>query len=189
MLRRIRERLFLRRREYRVFSADANQSIAGDTASVEVYDMEHPPPDQLRKMYRAQITVVGTWLMFHRLRKGDAVLLVLREQDTLIGFGWIQRWKPLRREFWWLADRAVGLGPYWTHPSHRGRGVYGRLLARSLDECRRRQWDEIYIWAARTNRSSIRGIEKAGFRPLGTHRVSLYLGGLVRRHTCLDDSG
>ena len=120
--------------------------------------------------------------MFRRLRRDLAVFVALVEAGEMVGTGWIQRWEPMRREFWWLAEDAVALGPYWTHPAHRGRGVYGRLLARSLAECRQRGWNEVYIWAGRENASSIRGIEKAGFRSLGAHRVRVYLNGLYRRH-------
>lgn len=187
MIRRFWRRFVAARRDYCVFTADGTLSVAGDTSAIQVFDREHPPPKELVRCYRERIGARGAWWMFRRLRRSEAVFLALREAGDLAGMGWVQSWKPLRREFWWLAEDAVALGPYWTHPAWRGRGIYGRLLARSLAECRRRGWDEIYIWADKGNASSIRGIEKAGFRALGTHRVRVYLNGLVRRHERVEE--
>jgi L-amino acid N-acyltransferase YncA len=122
-----------------------------------------------------------------RLRRHGAVLLLLRDRNDLAAYGWLQAWAPLRYEFWWLADDAICLGPYWTHPQQRGRGLYGRLLSHSVAECRRRFPRDlpIYIWAESSNAASIRGIEKAGFRSVGLHRVSIGAGGLIRRHESL----
>lgn len=186
LLRRAWRRLVAARREYCVFTADAGLSIAGDTSAIQVYDRQNAPPRELVRRYREQIGARGTWWMFRRLRRDQAVFLALVDAGEMVGTGWVQRWAPMRREFWWLAEDAVALGPYWTHPAHRGRGIYGRLLARSLAECRRRGWDDIYIWADKENASSIRGIEKAGFRALGKHRVRVYLNGLFRRHETVE---
>jgi len=134
------------------------------------------------RLYQRHMGRIRSWPMFNRLRHHGALLLMLVENSELLGFGWLQSGRAMRREFWWLDDHVLCLGPFWTHPAHRGRGVYGRLLGAAVAECRRRGWNRSYIWAQSSNISSIRGIEKAGFAPLGTHRVRTGLLGLVRRH-------
>lgn len=110
-------------------------------------------------------------------------MLSLVERGELVGYGWLQRWASVRHEFWWLADDGICLGPYWTHPEHRGRGVYGRMLRHSLHVAWTRfPGTPLYIWARAENAPSIRGIQATGFRALGLHAVSLYACGFVRRH-------
>ncbi len=181
------ERIIARKREYRVFHAD---SLAlGDASSEEigVYDFSRPPSISLMNRYRAHMGSRSRWLMFRRMKQKEAVLLVLEENGLLAGIGWIQQWRPLLREFWWLANGGVALGPFWTNPELRGRGIYGRLLARAAREAQQRGWHPLFIWAESSNAASIRGIEKAGFESLGTHRVHTYLLGAIRRHYVVED--
>jgi hypothetical protein len=173
----------VRTRKYAVFVASPSRQSAVVDQAVRAYSDADPPPRRVTALYRRHAGALNSLVMLGRLRRGRALLLTLIEDDELLAFGWIQSWKPLRREFWWLDHDGICMGPYWTHTGHRGRGLYGRLLAHSLHECGCRWRDKTwYIWARSDNAPSIRGIEKAGFEPLGIHRVSLYAGGLCRRH-------
>lgn len=183
-LHRILGRLVGRTRVYRVFAADPAQAGSIDP-EIRTFDAAHPPGGAELAAYRRSAGIINSGIMLARLRRQRAVLLTATAGGQLIGYGWLQSWESVRREFWWLADDGVCLGPYWTHPEQRGRGVYGRLLAHSLAECRRRGWTELYIWADAANAASIRGITKAGFRPRGLHEVSVYLCGAIRRHRAL----
>lgn len=182
LVRLLLERVVSCSRTYRVYTKTAAQRRGTRDDQVRIYDAASPPPATVRARYAACVGRLSAWLMFRRLRRHGAVMLALVGDDGLIAYGWIQTWKPLRRQLWWLADDAICLGPYWTHPDHRGRGIYGRLLDHSLDECDRRGFDEVYVWADHDNRSSLRAIEKAGFQPVGTYRVTTRLLGMVRRH-------
>ncbi len=115
------------------------------------------------------------WLnpLYHRLRRGQATLLCIHEGDRIFSYGWVQSWAPFRRKFGWLAEDGVMLGPYWTHPEQRGKGLYGRLLSHSLSLAS--PGKPALIYTHPENRASLRGIEKAGFVPLGTYRVRLLL--------------
>lgn len=182
------ERVIARKREYCVYRAETVSSSDEGGEQIAVYDRAHPPAAQIRDAYRAHLGHRSCWLMFRRMRRGQAVLLVLQKNDLLAGIGWIQHWRPLRHEFWWLEDNGVALGPFWTSPALRGQGIYGRLLARAADEARRRGWKPLSIWAESSNTPSIRGIEKAGFESLGTHRVHTYMLGLIRRHYVVSEA-
>jgi hypothetical protein len=177
--------LIHREREYRVFRRRPEQMGLRD-AQVEVFDVAHPPDETVRGAYRIAAGRASDVLMFGRMRSAGAVLLLLRDEAGLTAFGWLQTWKPLRREFWWLDRDGIGLGPYWTRPDQRGRGLYGRLLSHSLWECDERfRGKPAYVWARSANDASVRGIEKAGFESLGEHEVSVWMGGLIRRHRSL----
>jgi L-amino acid N-acyltransferase YncA len=166
-----------------VYTTDAKQQPAQCSDDVVAYDQASPPPMAVRRSLRRCAGHLGAGLMLGRLRRHGAVLLCRIDGDVMLGYGWIQTWKPLRREFGWLAGAgAVCLGPYWTNPLHRGKGIYGGLLSHSLAECRRRGWRHVYIWAEAHNAASVRGIEKAGFRSLGRHRVTMRWFGLRCRH-------
>ncbi len=72
------------------------------------------------------------------------------------------------------------LGPYWTNPKFRGQGYYGRLLKRSIDLSDKNY--SLIIYANPTNFSSQRGIEKAGFKKIGSYKINL-LFRLFQWHT------
>ena len=182
LIRRLFDRVVGTTRDFCVFTCSAPHGGGAREGGIEVYDSGRMPPQDVRAALQRHTGRVKSRLMLHRMRRHGGMLLTMMEGPKLLGYGWIQTWRPVKREFWWLANDAICLGPYWTHPDMRGRGIYGRLLSRSLFECRRRGWDELYIWAGVDNAPSIRGIEKAGFRSLGRHRVSTYVFGLVRRH-------
>jgi len=181
-LRLICERIAVRRRTYCIYVATPEQPAHIGDERIEVFEHDRPPPADVRRLLGRYMGRLGAGLMLRRLRRVGGLLLIIVEGGDLLAYGWIQEWRAVRREFGWLADDGLCLGPYWTHPSARGQGVYRRMLARSLLECHRRYDKGLYIWARQSNAASLAGIEKAGFRPLGTYHVATYAFGLVRAH-------
>ena len=55
------------------------------------------------------------------------------------------------------------IGPCWTNPSFRGRGIYPYVLQQIVSRVGHRCW----MIVDEKNNSSIRGIEKAGFQRIG----------------------
>lgn len=189
IVRLLFERSVSRSRVYRVYRTGSSQGHGRRDDQVSVYDADSPPLPCVRSKYLHYVGRLRAAPTLWRLRHTRAVMLAMMDGGTMIGYGWLQAMHDLRREFWWLRSHGTCLGPYWTHPEHRGRGIYGRLLAHSLFECHNRAWSDLFIWAEQSNRSSIRGIERAGFVPLGAHRVITRLFGLIRRHETLEDEG
>jgi len=89
---------------------------------------------------------------------------------------------PFLRRYRWLTARGTLLGYFWTAREQRGRGFYGRLL----DHCIAISGDPkkvpVIVYADHRNRSSLRGIEKAGFARLGEYQVTSRLLGLLWTH-------
>ena len=175
----ILERCLVRTRVYCVYKATPGQGAGRRDDRVCAYDATHLPSERVLDLLRCHAGRLGAWLMLRRLRRHGAILLTLMERDEMLGYGWLQSWR--------LADNATCVGPHWTHPDHRRKGLFGCLLAHSLHECHLRGWKELYVWAQESNIASRRGIEKAGFESLGRHRVSIYLFGAIRRHVLLGD--
>ncbi|MFN0135403.1 MAG: GNAT family N-acetyltransferase [Phycisphaerae bacterium] len=181
-IQRVFERAVARRRDYRMFVAVPAQPAIAD-AAIRYFDHASPPPRDVLDWYDHHNGVTGRILMMARLKKQQASLLVLSDDPDPIAYGWLQLGPALRYEFGWLTEPWLCLGPYWTDEQQRGKGAYGRLLTHSLHIYRERfPQHTAYIWAQADNAASIRGIEKAGFTPFGTHRIATYGFGLVRRH-------
>lgn len=112
-------------------------------------------------------------VMAIRMRRGHATLLVLHRGGKVAAYGWLQSWRLFKDKFGPIAQNAVMLGPYYTAPDYRGQGLYGILLAESL---RLAPLDKLpVIFTTPDNQPSLRGIEKAGFKPLGNWRISGWL--------------
>ncbi len=126
---------------------------------VQVFEPGSSVPEQVARvaMPRALLDVMR-W----RFRRGDASLMaVFDDRGDVASYGWIQSWRPFRRRFRKVAREGSMLGFYWTHPAHRGRGLYRAMLARSLALVRGKE--PIIIYASAGNAVSQRGIEGAGF--------------------------
>lgn len=185
--RAILERVWGRSRIYRVFTHDAARGWGARDEQTREFAASSPPPHPVVAAYRRHAGRVAAQLMLSRLARGHATLLSIMEGDDMLAYGWLQEWPAMRREFWWLGDTGLALGPYWTHPDHRGKGLYGRMLGHSLAICRDRPPTPLFIWARAENAPSIAGIERTGFfRDLGRHQVRVAWFGLVRRHAALD---
>ena len=124
-----------------------------------------------------------------RIKQGDQLFVAVRG-DQIVHTAWVGQRNTIDVSY------EVGAGSHlpletsapviydcWTPPPHRGQGIYPRLL-RHLVEQVLSEAPAIYIYALTSNRSSCRGIEKAGFDPwhrLGRLRL---LGYLQRRWFC-----
>lgn len=191
IVRMVAERLCYRARTYAIFRDDPNGQRGALDAAIQSYDAARPPPADVVLPFRRHAGRWGALVMLGRLRRAGAILLVQTDGAELVAYGWLQPWQCVRREFGFLSHEGVCLGPYWTNPAWRGRGVYGRMLAHSLAMCRERFGETpLYIWARSENVASVRGIERAGFAPVGTFRVVTALAGLVRYHVrCASTTG
>ena len=156
-------RLIYEKRRYLFYGYAPEQDGGCEDPHVKVYAAWDEIPLHFRKWAAG-----SPWLnaMYYRMKRGEARLLCYSEDGVrLDAYGWIQDWRPFRRRFGAIAHQGTMLGFYWTAPAARGRGLYGRLLAHSIYLCRKDR--PILIATSPENKASQRGIEKAGFKPLG----------------------
>jgi len=64
-------------------------------------------------------------------------------------------------------DGALLIGPCFTDPEYRGRGIYPHVLRHIASVLGARGYGPFYVHTSPDNAASIRGVEKAGFRRLG----------------------
>jgi GNAT superfamily N-acetyltransferase len=169
-------RLVYEKRRYVFFGYDPKQGEGRADPHVRVYERWEDIPRPFRK-----IAVASPWTnaMFYRMKRRQARLLCCSDDgQTLQAYGWVQDWRPFRRRFGAIAAEGTMLGFYRTAPSERGRGLYGRLLAHSLLLCRKDK--PILIATSPDNPASLRGIEKAGFSPLGVWEARVFFRGISR---------
>jgi GNAT superfamily N-acetyltransferase len=170
LLKRLASLIFSIER-YAFFEYD--RSIEGkEDEFLTVYTTYSEIPKQIRpQLFRTKFYNT----MLRRIKKGQASVICLIYHADLIAYGWIQSWKPFRRRFASLSDDAIMLGPYWTKPEFRGKGIYKRLLKHSMSLNRERE-KNLLIFAQPENHSSIAGIRSVGFKYIGEFRRVNILG-------------
>lgn len=163
-------------RRYLFYSYDPKQGKGRADPHVTVYNCWNAIPAHFRKT-----AVPSPWIssMCHRLKRGEAKLLCYSaDGQQLDAYGWVQEWRPFRRRFGAIAPEGTMLGPYWTDPKARRQGLYGRLLEHSLSLCPPDRL--VLIYTSPDNKASQRGIEKAGFHPLGEWDFRMWFRWWVR---------
>jgi hypothetical protein len=109
------------------------------------------------------------------LNKG-AVLFFLFIGKTLAHSSWVSMDKraalfdPMFRKI--KREDEAGIGPCWTDPFYRGKGFYPRTLYSICEYLSEKGRSKVLISTKKTNHSSKKGIQKAGFVPVA---VVLYV--------------
>ena len=163
------------------------QGKGREDASIRCFDAAHPPPPEIVEHLRHLGHAAGYFILRRRMKHCGARLLCLVEEGKLHAYGWTQGWRPFKRRLDWLTNDGVVLGPYWTAPSERGRGLYGRMLAHSIAVCPDRERRPLVIFARPDNTPSLRGTEKAGFLRLGVHEVNSWFFRVANRHRVIQE--
>ena len=70
-------------------------------------------------------------------------------------------------KFPFMSRGELHIGPCYTAPSHRGQGIYRKVL-RGICADRRQTHNRAYMMVHEDNLPSIKGIEAAGFRHIGS---------------------
>ncbi len=74
-------------------------------------------------------------------------------------------------KFTFMGPQDMEIGPCWTHPEFRGRGIFPVVLGRIADDLQGRR-GRLFIFAERGNAASLKGIIKSGGRIFGSGEKS-----------------
>jgi RimJ/RimL family protein N-acetyltransferase len=118
----------------------------------------------------------------------DATLVYIAGSGRVCAYGLMRRCDPLPRRYRWLARRSVVLGPAWTEPALRGRGLHGRILRARIALCNDRREMPIITFTDVSNSAAIRGFEKVGMIRLGSYTVTSGLFGMWCTHTTIAEN-
>jgi hypothetical protein len=147
---------------YKVFIKEPCASLNDLQEDILVFKNLNEIPSTIQK----QIFTSCFGLMKYRSRRGKTILLCLLDKNKkVIAWGWIQEWSLFKNTFGKVIPQSTMLGPFWTDSSHRGHGIYGKMIDKALTLC-----SPLYpslIYAERSNVASIRGIQKKEFISMG----------------------
>lgn len=117
---------------------------------------------------KAGIKAACARLMFHALTLGKAQIYYVRSGNDIIHTSYVI---PACVKFSFMSRNDLEIGPCYTYPAFRGKGIYPKVLS---EICRRRANDisSFYMIVDETNLPSIKGIEKAGFVRCGSVQKS-----------------
>lgn len=157
--------------EYRIYSySRKDHEVNYFDPEIKVYS-EYSDIPQLLKKQLLNHPLINPF--YYRLKSHQAILLYIQNDEEIISYGWVQKWQPFKRKFGWIYKQAMMLGPYWTHDSHRGKGIYGRLLKQSISLTP--QNFPLIIYTSPENINSQKGIEKLDFKLIGNYKINLFL--------------
>lgn len=107
-------------------------------------------------------------LLFQVMTFGKAQIYYVRVGNDIIHTSYVI---PACAKFPFMDRDDLEIGPCYTYPAFRGKGIYPKVLS---EICRRRGNDtsSFYMIVDETNLPSIKGIEKAGFVRCGSVQKS-----------------
>ncbi len=162
--------------EYRIYCYNKKDQEANYfDPEINVYSNYSDIPDLLKRKLLNHPFINP---FYYRLKSQQAILLSIQNDKEIISYGWVQKWQPFKRKFGWVYKQAMMLGPYWTLDSHRGKGIYGRLLKQSISLAPQNY--PLIIYTSPENINSQKGIEKMNFYLIGNYKINLFL-----RYFCL----
>ena len=94
---------------------------------------------------------------------GKVNAYVVYDGSMLIHFSYVVRG---REKFRFLNKGDIEIGPCWTHPDHRGKGIYPMVLSHIIQK-ELGEGGTAYMIIADTNGPSQCGVAKAGFQKTG----------------------
>ena len=110
-------------------------------------------------------------ILFQIMTRGGAKLFYVADKDgNLMHTSYVV---PKCAKFPFLGRNDYEIGPCYTYPAYRGKGIYPKVLHYICNHMRNEK-AVFYMIVDEANKSSIRGIEKAGFVKYGTVQKNKY---------------
>lgn len=149
--------------------AGAPPAALPGSVTLEVF---RPRLGRLRPVRRNRLLMYLWWYL--TCRQGYTVYCV-RDGQEVVHMSHVLTKHP---RFRFMAPGDVEIGPSWTAPSHRGRGIFPAVLSRIVEDHfgGGGAGGAVWIFTDATNAASRRGIEKAGFEYVGAGSKSRWLG-------------
>ena len=117
------------------------------------------------------LKTIGVRLLFQIMTLGKARIFYVKNENDLVHTSYVV---PRCFKFPFLNKNDYEIGPCFTYPEYRGKGVYTNVL-RSICQSVGNQDTVFYMIVDESNIASIKGIEKAEFTRCGTVKVSKYI--------------
>lgn len=116
------------REEDKLFDSNAAESELGGY-SLSMYDTYSGIPTWLQKeLFKSTLSP-----MRKRLENASAKIYVVVDGDSLIASAWTQSMTPFLSRYGMEFENAIMLGPDWTHPNFRGKGLHPFLIRKRIE--------------------------------------------------------
>lgn len=155
---------------YKFDTADVKKISTDSNNEIEVKEFS----PSLRKLFlkgeKVGIKAICVRLMFQLITFGKACVYYVQSGEKLVHTSYVI---PACAKFPFMESDELEIGPCYTYPDFRGKGIYPKVLS---EICRRRGSDAMsfYMIVDETNIPSIKGIERAGFVRCGTVHKSKF---------------
>lgn len=103
----------------------------------------------------------GYSLLLHRMKHQMAEIVALSAGEELVAYGWMQKWAPFRRLYKSISSSGTMIGPAWTSPRWRGRGIHVLMLKKRLYLAPLSQ--RVFSFVEEKNHASRKGLIRSGF--------------------------
>ena len=109
------------------------------------------------------MTGILFYLFWYWFSAGKYLIYFVKNEGEVVHVSHVLTRNP---KFAFMAGKDREIGPCWTHPGFRGRGLYSRVLRRIAGDLG--QGDgRLFVFAEEKNAASLKGIAKAGFSYFG----------------------
>lgn len=108
----------------------------------------------------------GYSLLLHRMKRHVAQVVTLTLDDELIAYGWLQTWDPFRHLYHDISTTGTMIGPAWTSPEWRGKGIHSLMLSMRLHLAP--PGERTFSFAENDNHASRKGLIRTGFSKIAT---------------------
>ncbi len=142
---------------------DAHTLYVNDRAQLVPHDTLAGTEYELR-CERVSPRLMGFWhaAFWNLSLPGQVRAYVVRRGQVVVHRSLVVRG---RSKFQFLQDSDIEIGPCWTHPEYRGQGIYPSVLTHIMQT--ELSEGNAYMIVRDSNRESLRGIAKVGFRSTG----------------------
>lgn len=155
---------------YKVDSADIKNMPIDDCGDIDLKVFTPSFRGIFLKGERTGFKVACMRILFQIQTLGRAQIYYVQSGSDIVHTSYVI---PACAKFPFMNKNDLEIGPCYTHPAFRGKGIFPKVLS---EICRRRNNTQtFYIFAHENNISSIKGIEKAGFVRCGLVCESKYL--------------
>ena len=141
---------------YEVYTNTINSSIPFESPKFDLGELKC-------EKVSTKIDTLKNVLYWNIATVGKVKAYVVYDENKLIHKSYVVKGK---EKFRFLNRGDIEIGPCWTHPDYRGRGIYPYVLTQIL----KRETNEgsiAYMLIADTNLSSQNGVKKIGFVKMG----------------------
>ncbi len=148
-------------------SREIDNKVYGDKIKVFTPKLWRPMLGTERK----DVKSIAVRLVFQLTTRGKARIYYVCDGENLVHTSYVV---PKCRKFPFLDKNDYEIGPCFTYPEYRGKGVYPEVLRYICDKVGNSN-TTFYMIVDESNISSVKGIEKAGFEKCGVIKVSKYM--------------